>query len=53
MRDLKSLQTHPIGNLPLQNEITKDVIGRQPWVDLSSRGEFLSAVKCILFCILS
>jgi hypothetical protein len=25
------LQTHPIGHLPLWNENTRDVIGRQPW----------------------
>jgi hypothetical protein len=28
------LQTHPIRDLPLYNENTRDVIGRQPWISV-------------------
>jgi hypothetical protein len=30
------LQTHPIGDLPLLNEHTRDVIGPQPWISVYS-----------------
>jgi hypothetical protein len=30
------LQTHPIGDLSLWNENTRDVIGRQPWFSVYS-----------------
>jgi hypothetical protein len=30
------LQMHPIGDLPLQNENTRDVIGQQPWISVYS-----------------
>jgi hypothetical protein len=29
-------QTHPIGDLPLENENLRDVIGRQPWISVYS-----------------
>jgi hypothetical protein len=28
--------THPISDLPLKNENTRDVIGRQPWISVYS-----------------